>query len=81
MSLKNTGHAEIKIAGQILFFRKIKYIGKEFIYSRNAVHKTLRAKHREIFRIQAAEEAQEKRSACMACRFGGIVSGRFSKNI
>jgi len=33
---------------------------KEFIYSRNAVYETLRAKRREVFRIQIAEEAQEK---------------------
>ena len=33
---------------------------KEFIYSRNAVYETLRAKRREIFRIQIAEGAQEK---------------------
>jgi 23S rRNA (guanosine2251-2'-O)-methyltransferase len=33
---------------------------KEFIYSRNAVYETLRAKHRDIFRIQIAEGAQEK---------------------
>lgn len=33
---------------------------KEFIYSRNAVYETLRAKRREVFRIQVAEGAQEK---------------------
>ena len=33
---------------------------KEFIYSRNAVYETLRAKRRDIFRIQIAEGAQEK---------------------
>jgi len=33
---------------------------KEFIYSRNAVYETLRAKRREIFRILIAEGAQEK---------------------
>ena len=33
---------------------------KEFIYSRNAVYETLRAKRREVFRIQLAEGAQEK---------------------
>jgi 23S rRNA (guanosine2251-2'-O)-methyltransferase len=33
---------------------------KEFIYSRNAVYETLRAKRRDIFRIQVAEGAQEK---------------------
>jgi 23S rRNA (guanosine2251-2'-O)-methyltransferase len=33
---------------------------KEFIYSRNAVYETLRAKRRDVFRIQAAEGAQEK---------------------
>ncbi len=33
---------------------------KEFIYSRNAVYETLRAKRREIFRIQIAEGVQEK---------------------
>ena len=33
---------------------------KEFIYSRNAVYETLRAKRREVFRLQVAEGAQEK---------------------
>jgi 23S rRNA (guanosine2251-2'-O)-methyltransferase len=33
---------------------------KEFIYSRNAVYEALRAKRREVFRIQIAEGAQEK---------------------
>ena len=33
---------------------------KEYIYSRNAVYETLRAKRREVFRIQIAEGAQEK---------------------
>lgn len=33
---------------------------KELIYSRNAVHETLRAKRREVFKIQVAEGAQEK---------------------
>jgi 23S rRNA (guanosine2251-2'-O)-methyltransferase len=33
---------------------------KEFIYSRNAVYETLRAKRREVFRIQISEGAQEK---------------------
>src|SRR5574339_562868 len=33
---------------------------REFIYSRNAVHETLRTKRRDIFRIQVAEGAQEK---------------------
>jgi 23S rRNA (guanosine2251-2'-O)-methyltransferase len=33
---------------------------KEFIYSRNAVHETLRAKRRQIFSIEIAEGAQEK---------------------
>ena len=33
---------------------------KEFIYSRNAVYETLRARRREIFRIQISEGAQEK---------------------
>src|SRR5262245_15042250 len=33
---------------------------KEFIYSRNAVYETLRAKRRDIFNIQVAEGAQEK---------------------
>lgn len=33
---------------------------KEFIYSRNAVYETLRAKRREVFRIQVAEGVQEK---------------------
>jgi 23S rRNA (guanosine2251-2'-O)-methyltransferase len=33
---------------------------KEFIHSRNAVYETLRAKRREVFKIQIAEGAQEK---------------------
>ena len=33
---------------------------KEFIYSRNAVYEALRAKRRDVFRIQIAEGAQEK---------------------
>ena len=33
---------------------------KEFIYSRNAVYETLRAKRRDVFRIQIAESVQEK---------------------
>ena len=33
---------------------------KEFIYSRNAVYEALRAKRREVFRIQIAEGVQEK---------------------
>jgi 23S rRNA (guanosine2251-2'-O)-methyltransferase len=33
---------------------------KEFIYSRNAVYEALRAKRREIFKIQISEGAQEK---------------------
>jgi 23S rRNA (guanosine2251-2'-O)-methyltransferase len=33
---------------------------KEFIYSRNAVYETLRAKRRDVFQIQIAEGAQEK---------------------
>jgi 23S rRNA (guanosine2251-2'-O)-methyltransferase len=33
---------------------------KEFLYSRNAVYETLRAKRREVFRIQIAEGAEEK---------------------
>ncbi len=33
---------------------------KEFIYSRNAVYESLRAKHRDVFKIQIAEGAQEK---------------------
>src|SRR5512143_2792777 len=33
---------------------------KEFIYSRNAVYETLRARRRDVFRIQIAEGAQEK---------------------
>ena len=33
---------------------------REFIYSRNAVYETLRAKRRETFKIQVAEGAQEK---------------------
>lgn len=34
---------------------------KEFIYSRNAVYETLRAKRMDVFRIQIAEGVQEKR--------------------
>ena len=33
---------------------------KEYIYSRNAVYETLRARRREVFKIQVAEGAQEK---------------------
>ncbi len=33
---------------------------KEFIYSRNAVYEALRARRRDVFRIQIAEGAQEK---------------------
>jgi len=33
---------------------------REFIYSRNAVYETLRAKRREVFKLQIAEGAQEK---------------------
>lgn len=33
---------------------------KEFIYSRNAVYETLRAKRRDVFRIQITEGVQEK---------------------
>ncbi|MGB8983189.1 MAG: 23S rRNA (guanosine(2251)-2'-O)-methyltransferase RlmB [Anaerolineales bacterium] len=33
---------------------------KEFIYSRNAVYETLRARRRDVFQIQIAEGAQEK---------------------
>jgi 23S rRNA (guanosine2251-2'-O)-methyltransferase len=33
---------------------------KEFIYSRNAVYETLRAKRRDVFRIQISEGVQEK---------------------
>ena len=33
---------------------------KEFIYSRNAVYETLRARRREVFKIQIAEGAQQK---------------------
>jgi len=33
---------------------------KEFIYSRNAVYETLRARRREVFKILVAETAQEK---------------------
>ena len=33
---------------------------KDFIYSRNAVYETLRARRRQVFKIQIAEGAQEK---------------------
>jgi 23S rRNA (guanosine2251-2'-O)-methyltransferase len=33
---------------------------KEFLYSRNAVYEALRAKRRDVFRIQIAEGVQEK---------------------
>lgn len=33
---------------------------KEFLYSRNAVYETLRARHRQVLRILIAEGAQEK---------------------
>ncbi|HSK88634.1 MAG TPA: 23S rRNA (guanosine(2251)-2'-O)-methyltransferase RlmB [Anaerolineales bacterium] len=35
-------------------------MAREFIYSRNAVYETLRAKRRDVFKIQVAEGAQEK---------------------
>ena len=35
-------------------------MAREFIYSRNAVYEALRAKRRDVFRIQIAEGAQEK---------------------
>ena len=41
-------------------FFKYNQIVKEFIYSRNAVYETLRAKRREVFRIQLSEGAQER---------------------
>lgn len=33
---------------------------REFIYSRNAVYETLRARRRQVFRLQVAQGAQEK---------------------
>jgi 23S rRNA (guanosine2251-2'-O)-methyltransferase len=33
---------------------------KEFIYSRNAVYETLRAKRRDVFRLEVAQSVQEK---------------------
>jgi 23S rRNA (guanosine2251-2'-O)-methyltransferase len=48
------------MAAPLLFYRKIRDYMKEFIYSRNAVYELLRAKRRDIFRIQVAEGAQEK---------------------
>jgi 23S rRNA (guanosine2251-2'-O)-methyltransferase len=33
---------------------------REFIYSRNAVYETLRAKRRQVFRLQVAEGAQDR---------------------
>ncbi len=33
---------------------------KEFIYSRNAVYETLRARRRQVFRLEVAQGAQEK---------------------
>jgi 23S rRNA (guanosine2251-2'-O)-methyltransferase len=33
---------------------------KEFIYSRNAVYETLRAKRRQVFRLEIAQGVQEK---------------------
>jgi 23S rRNA (guanosine2251-2'-O)-methyltransferase len=33
---------------------------KEFIYSRNAVYETLRARRRDVFRLEVAQGAQEK---------------------
>ncbi len=33
---------------------------KEFLYSRNAVYEVLRARRREVFRLQVAEGAQDK---------------------
>lgn len=35
-------------------------MAREFIYSRNAVYEALRAKRREVFKLQIAEGAQEK---------------------
>jgi 23S rRNA (guanosine2251-2'-O)-methyltransferase len=35
-------------------------MARELIYSRNAVYETLRAKRREVFKLQIAEGAQEK---------------------
>jgi 23S rRNA (guanosine2251-2'-O)-methyltransferase len=35
-------------------------MAREFLYSRNAVYEALRAKSRDVFRIQIAEGAQEK---------------------
>jgi 23S rRNA (guanosine2251-2'-O)-methyltransferase len=45
--------------GSFCLSSKIKLM-KEFIYSRNAVYETLRAKRRDIFKIQVADSAQEK---------------------
>jgi 23S rRNA (guanosine2251-2'-O)-methyltransferase len=44
---------------------------KEFIYSRNAVYEALRSKHREIFRIQIADGAQEKGRLAEILRVAG----------
>src|SRR5512144_306678 len=35
-------------------------MAREFIYSRNAVYETLRARRRDVFKLQVAEGAQEK---------------------
>src|SRR5512138_600946 len=35
-------------------------MAREFIYSRNAVYEALRAKRRDVFKVQVAEGAQEK---------------------
>ena len=43
---------------------------KEFIYSRNAVYETLRAKRRDVFRIELAEGVQVKSRLTEILRFG-----------
>ena len=41
---------------------------KEFIYSRNAVYETLRAKRREVFKIELADNVQIK------CRLAEVMT-------
>jgi len=44
---------------------------KEFIYSRNAVYETLRARRRDVFRLQVADGVQEKGRLAEILRMAG----------
>ncbi len=44
---------------------------KEFIYSRNAVYETLRARRRQVFRLEVAHGAQEKGRLAEILRMAG----------